>query len=703
MKKVFFIYMMAAVCTLVSQVNARPAAPGFQTISNKDGSSVSIRHFGDEHYFFTETSDGFLVVGDGNGSYVYVGEDGTPSKFIAKNPVDRTAEEKAFLDGLNQEAVHQKHEELNGGRFPDEEGLNNETFTHTPVMAYNQDGVSAMMLRRPVSEKWTKGDRWFPVLLIGTTDKDYGDSAAFYDFLNKPGYNVNNNIGSLRDYFLYVSDSMFSPHFDVYPIKLNKALTDYGTGDNFNEGQFTADGVSALANRADFKAVADKYCSSGKNVDGFIFLFPGMEEDALKQSSLFWGHQFWMQSNGSTRMNFWGGSPYSAGGYSFDKYLFIAQYADGSRNSKINKIGTFAHEFSHVMGLNDHYGKDANNNQVDGPSVYDIMSLGMYNGSTLNEGNAPMGYSAYEKEIMGWLKLKELEPDKTYSLKKLSRMEAYSVTNPNQNDEYFIVEYRPAESYDSYVKNSLGWGARSSANGVYVWYIDFDQKICVTNNNANGDINHQRVAIVAVQGAKGYYANFTYVNKNGKASVPGVYNIVLDGNDRACFTTAQGMSLSACPEEESSSSVASSSSEASSSSVASSSSAAKSSSSWSWTRSSSSVQVSSSSVASSSSQAVVVSSSSAEGPQSSSSVMSIVDAGATVPQVQYTLEGRMLHVLADVPGVKDVRLFDMQGHLLYSEQFSGSAVTLDLTSISRGAFVVRLTAGNKTLAVKRLQ
>lgn len=702
MKKVLFISMIAAACALVSQVSARPAAPGFQTISNKDGSSVSIRHFGDEHYFFTETSDGLLVVGDGNGSYVYVGEDGTPSKFIAKNPVDRTAEEKAFLNGLNQEAVHQKHQELNGGRFPDEEGLNNETFTHTPVMAYNQDGVSAMMLRRPVSEKWTKGERWFPVLLISTTDKAAGDSAEFSNFLNQPGYSKNNNIGSLRDYFLYVSDSMFSPHFDVYPIDLNKALTSYGTGKSFQEGRFTADGLDELVKRSDFMANASKYCSNSKNVDGFIFLFPGMEEDALKQSELFWGHQFWMQSNGSSTG--WFPSAYKAGGYTFDKYLFIAQYADGSRNSKINKMGIFAHEFSHVMGLNDHYGKDANENQVDGPSVYDIMSLGMYNGSSMNEGNAPMGYSAYEKEIMGWLKLKELEPDKTYSLKKLSRMEAYSVTNPNQNDEYFIVEYRPAESYDSYIKNALGWGARSSANGVYVWYIDFDQKICVNNNNANGDINHQRVAIVAVQGAKGYYANFTYVNKNGKASVPGVYNIVLDGNDRACFTTAQGMSLSACPEEESSSSVASSSSEASSSSVASSSSAAKSSSSWSWTRSSSSVQVSSSSVASSSSQAVVESSSSVNaGPQSSSSVMSIVDAGATVPQVQYTLEGRMLHVLADVPGVKDVRLFDMQGHLLYSEQFSGSAVTLDLASISRGAFVVRLTAGNKTLGVKRLQ
>lgn len=681
MKKVLFVYMMAAVCTLVSQVSARPAAPGFQTVSNKDGSSVSIRHFGDEHYHYAETSDGFLVTGNGDGSYVYVGEDGSASNVIAKNAVDRTSEEKAFLDGLNQEAVRQKHQELNGGRFPDDNEIDEgKSFSHVPLMSYNQDGVSAVMLRRPTSERWTVGERWFPVLLVGTNGKAHGDSAEFYDFLNKPGYNKNRNVGSLRDYFLYVSDSLFDPHFDVYPIELNSTLESYGSGDNFREGKFIADGLDVLAKRADFQANAKKYCMRNSNVDGFIFLFPGMEEDALKQSEIFWGHQFWMQSNGSS--SGWFPSAYKAGNYTFDKYLFIAQYADGSRNGKINKLGIFAHEFSHVMGLNDHYGKDANNRQIDGPGVYDIMSLGMYNGSSFNEGNAPMGYSAYEKEIMGWMKLTELEADKVYSLKKLSNMQAYSVSNPNQNDEYYIVEYRPAESYDSYIKNVISWNQRG--NGVYVWYIDYDKTICVTNNNANGDINHQRVAIKAVQAAKGYYADFSFVNKSGRASVPGVYNIVLDGDERACFTTSQGMSLSACPEE-SSSSVASSSSEASSSSVASSS-------------SSSSELPSSSSVASSSSANIESSSSQFNlWPRSSSSaLMSIVDAGAAVSQVQYSLEGRMLHVLADVPGLKDVRLFDMQGRLLYSEKFSGSAATLDLTGMSRGALVVRLTAGNFT-------
>ena len=82
--------------------------------------------------------------------------------------------------------------------------------------------------------------------------------------------------------------------------------------------------------------------------------------------------------------------------------------------------------------------------------------------------------------------------------------------------------------------------------------------------------------------------------------------------------------------------------------------------------------------------------------------MSIVDAGAAVPQVHYSLEGRMLHVLADVPGVKNVRLFDMQGHLLHAKSFTGNAATLDLGNVSRGAFVVRLTVGSKVIAVKKI-
>ena len=668
-----FIFVAFCACALIAQAFARPAASGIKTVKNRDGSSVSIRSFGDEHYHYAETVDGFLVMGDGDGSYVYVDENGTATQVVARDAADRTAEEISFLNGLNQEAVHQKHKELNEGRFPETEDDESEGLTHAPLMAPALAKTNAA--RRPTPEKWTIGERYFPVLLIGTTDKAKGDSAEFYDFLNKPGYSVNNNIGSLRDYFLFVSDSLFDPHFDVYPIDINASLTSFGSGDNFKEGQFIARGIDELVKRSDFLANANRYCYSGKNVDGFIFLFPGMEEDALKQSDLFWGHQFWMESNGSSTG--WFASAYKAGGYSFNKYLFIAQYADESRNSKINKMGIFAHEFSHVLGLQDHYGRDANGRQVNGPGEFDVMSLGMYNGSSTNAGDVPIGYSAFEKEWLGWLKLNEIEKDTVYSLKKLSKMQAYSVTNPNRNDEYYVVEYRPAEKYDSYVPSS-SWGVKRT-NGVYVWYIDYDKTAFVTNNNANGDRSHQRLSINAILGKSEYYVDFTFVNRNGVAAIPGIYNVVFENEERACFTTGQNMTLSECPEEVSSSSVESSSSVASSSS-----------------------EISSSSAMSSSS---VRSSSSWYRWFSSSSETMTVENSAFAKGVRMSFAGRQLQVFASIEGVKKVSLFDMQGHLLLTETFAGTSKAVDLTGIPRGVYVVRIDDAarilkNGTITVK---
>ena len=640
------IFVVAAVaCMLASPSFARPAAMGIETIRNCDGSSISVRYSGDEHYHYAETSDGILVMYNDEGCLVYVDEQGNPTKTLAKDPEARTAGDSSLLKGLSQESARKNHERRRGGRFPKDTSLTEKTsYTHTPVMAGGQKGVSAL-LKRPTPQKWGRGERWFPVLLVGTTDKAHGDSAKFYDFLNTPGYSENKNIGSLRDYFLFVSDSLFDPHFDVYPIDINASLTSFGRDSSFKEGELLKAGLNELGKRSDFNENAAKYAYDGVNIDGFFFLFPGMEEDALKQSDFFWGHEFRMSANGSS--SGWMRSAYKVGKYYFEEYVFIAQYADGSNNSKINKMGIFAHEFSHVLGLQDHYGKDENKKQVDGPGAFDLMSLGMYNGSSTNAGDAPMGYSAFEKDWVGWLKLEELETEKTYSLKKLSRMQAYSISNPLQTDEFYVVEYRPAEKYDAYVRPT-SWGQR--VNGVYVWYIDYDRETFVVYNNANGDRSHQRVAVNAVLAAGGYYADFTYVNRGGSASIPGIYNIVFDGENRACFTTSQSIPLTECPVD------------------------------------SSEIEVSSSSEFSSSSE--VSSSSEAESSDSEGGSEWMLDGRVVADLVHVQLEGRSLHVLADVLGKKNLSLLDLQGRVLLRSDFSESDVVFELKTLPRGNYIV---------------
>ena len=84
--------MVVVVCAFAVQLFAHPASMAVQTVQNKDGSSVSIRHFGDEHYHYTETTDGYLIAGEG-GNYVYVDASGKPSSVIAKNVVDRSEDD----------------------------------------------------------------------------------------------------------------------------------------------------------------------------------------------------------------------------------------------------------------------------------------------------------------------------------------------------------------------------------------------------------------------------------------------------------------------------------------------------------------------------------------------------------------------------------------------------------------------------------
>jgi hypothetical protein len=136
----FLMRMLAGIFILtsvfVSFAFSRPAEPGTRTVRNGDGSSVSIRYFGDEHYNYAETTDGFLVAKDDDGNYVYVDENGKASSIVARNAENRSANDKSFLKTLNQETVHQRYREQKGGRFLDEsDGLAGmKSFSHLPVM-----------------------------------------------------------------------------------------------------------------------------------------------------------------------------------------------------------------------------------------------------------------------------------------------------------------------------------------------------------------------------------------------------------------------------------------------------------------------------------------------------------------------------------------------------------------------------------------
>ena len=490
------------------------------------------------------------------------------------------------------------------------------------------------------AEVYSSGERYFPVMLVSTSDYKALDSAFIYRMFNEKGFKDNNNYGSAYDYFVESSGGQFKPTFDIYPITLPKNFSNYNS-----DSELILPAIDILVDRSDFKARAGKY---EKEIP-FIILHPLSRDKALSYNSEFFNHQYKLQYSAK--------QVYSKNGYKFNNYAFISQKAEGKASSTsskdVNMLGTFVHEFSHVIGLQDTYSADAQGYATIGPLPYDVMALGLRNGN----GGYPPTFSSFEREAVGWLKPTEIvNGDSVYELKNISGMQAYAVSNPNQPNEYFLIEYRPAVGFDSKIGSS-SYSGKQGKNGVLIWYIDYDYNIFFSND-PNGDESHQRVEVRTVLSKnQESFTKFNFVNKSGKAKIDGIFNLVFDGNDRVCFTVKSSKSLDKCPEK-----------------IASSSSASLSSSSSSAIKSSSSVS-------------------------SSSGVTSIVQ--TVLPQMKIHVAHGMLNVDAPMPGKKTLRLYDALGNNLGLHTFEGSSASVDVSGWNRSAFV-QLDVDGRLLLAKRV-
>ena len=93
---------LAMVVTTIG-MQAEPAHPQPFTVNQPDGSSLTLRLVGDEFYHFNTTLDGYTVMLNQNGYYVYVQKaDDTlvPTQVVAHDATKRDASEQAFVASL---------------------------------------------------------------------------------------------------------------------------------------------------------------------------------------------------------------------------------------------------------------------------------------------------------------------------------------------------------------------------------------------------------------------------------------------------------------------------------------------------------------------------------------------------------------------------------------------------------------------------
>jgi M6 family metalloprotease-like protein len=490
--------------------------------------------------------------------------------------------------------------------------------------------------------------------------------------MNKEGYNEYHNIGSVRDYFLKNSMGAFRPTFDVYgPVTISGTRESYG---GVKADRNYAGARSALSEALDTlikwgTVDFSKYDNDGDGVVDFVFMFyAGIGSNYSGNTKAIWPHA-WVFSPSKYL-----GSNKRAYRYACSNEIDGSAYQRNPNTSVLGGIGTFAHEFGHVLGLPDMYDLEGNNPKIT-PKDWDVMDQGNYNcpSNADNSRNCTPPYlSAFERMSLGWMTPTELYAVGEVRLDKLDDNVAYSITNPENPDEIFLLEYRTKQNWDQGHKNS----------GILLWHIDYVQSVW-TGKTVNNDGDHMHVDIEeAVPNTSSYtrasdvfpgtgnvreFEDFTFWD--GSRAEVRIYDIS-ESSDKtyALFNVDMEVVSSSSAEESSSSEAVSSSSE----------------------------EVSSSSEEQSSSSEV----------ESSSSDGGTGFAGKTITSgnVSVLRQGNSVLVQLSRRGKNTVRLFGLNGNAVYEKSFEGERIVVPLSAnMGKQTFVLTVEQDGTLLTTRQIR
>ena len=474
---------------------------GATVVRQSDGTTITVRAFGDEDMSYFMANDGTLLYQDGTNFYIAkVNANGLlgPTDVLAHEPNARGYAEIAAAKKQNRSLFFN---------------------------SIDRTAKANRIMREPMAEDNTLlphlGKQKIPVILVEFSDVPFtvnNPKETFNKYLNgKELFNKTNdpemgyfnskggfvgNYGSVGRYFSDMSFGKFTPEFDVYgPVKLSKTLKDYGAGYSAQEDMngLLADACSAVDGDVDFS----QYDSNNDgNVDLVYVIYAGYSQSItgnstdcihpksglVNVSQTFDGKKL-MRYGVNNELN---GTPETTAVY----------------GTMINGIGLFCHEFSHCMGLPDLYpstGSTAEKLINQNMDYWSLMDAGEY---TYN-GYRPTEYTAWERERFGWMDIETLSEASNIELAPLSEGgKAYRIVNDKDQSghEYYILEN----------VQKKGWNKSAFGSGMMVTHVDYDDYYfslggCKVNNTAG----HPRMTIMP---ADGMFVSEYYIGETIKES-----------------------------------------------------------------------------------------------------------------------------------------------------------------------------------------
>jgi immune inhibitor A len=477
--------MLATVAVRAARAYSEPFV-----VNQPDGTQLTLVLNGDEHMSWLTTSDGTIVMKTPQGYCVASIDDNgglVASHLVAHQPVQRTAEEQQVCQlQLQRRSLffQQVNTTWNAARRAQVTSKN--YFPHS-------------------------GSPKCLVILAQFSDKSFTSENAheqFEQYMNGDvqedmGHKEDKNLVSVKKYFEQSSQGQFTPQFDVKgPYTLPQTLEYYGknqgTTKDVNFNQFCKDAIAAVDDEVDFK---DYDNDNDGDAELVCIIYAGCGEQVSgNPAETIWPKcsSKYLETNDGVKVN----------------YINCGAELRRFGETNINGIGVFCHEFSHGMGLPDLYAtvdKAQINNQT--PEYWDLMDYGEH----ANNGYAPVPYTAWEQEAMGWIEVEKLENTQnvTEMLPLVKGGKAYKFSNGADENEWIYLENVQPRDNDNQIPG-FAYG-----HGLLAMHIAYASSKVTMYDYPNNTADTPRVCVVPADGLviNGYLNDGGYTQDQYTASL----------------------------------------------------------------------------------------------------------------------------------------------------------------------------------------
>ncbi|MDE7409936.1 MAG: M6 family metalloprotease domain-containing protein [Muribaculaceae bacterium] len=483
MKRLLLSILASGIC---AGAMAIPAKPGLIAYTQPDGTVINVRIVGDEHGHMVYSESGLLLAEANDGRLEYARFDSNGFPIPSGIAVGQSIDEKSLAARLQPENL------ING--WIDKVTVNSrerveklkEVASRIKVTRSGDD-LTDEGESRLVPLNFARCEATFPVLgeqkglvvLVEYEDItfDYGDYDYFNRMLNEEGFSDFGSLGSARDWFIENSNGRFIPEFDVYgPVKLPNPRQYYGGNDVYGNDMHPEEMAIHACQILDEQVDFSQYDRDGDGLIDNVFIFyAGKGEHDSKIKNAVWPHSWDIAANYPDK-------EFVFDGVKLGHYACTCEYPSGYKRP--DGIGTFVHEFSHVMGLPDLYVTTYTSGFT--PGEWSVMDQGPYN----NDRLTPPNYSSYEKCALGWLDFKPFSEGRMEIPDLSSTNEAYAMPTEKEN-EFFFFENRQQHGNDEFLPG----------HGMLVWHVDYKESVWRLNT-VNNTANHQYVDLIEADNVK---------------------------------------------------------------------------------------------------------------------------------------------------------------------------------------------------------